>query len=407
VTGIDDPPVVAGLATGKAPLFEPGLDELLAGGIAAGRLRFSADPATALRDVDLLWITYDTPVDDNDHADVGSVVARATALLPLLHDDAVVLVSSQLPVGTTRGLRNRFASEHPGRALHFACSPENLRLGSAIAAFTHADRIVIGCESDAARQRLEPLVAGLGCPVIWMGLESAEMVKHTINAFLATSITFTNEIAALCERLGADAGEVEAGIRSEPRIGRRAYVTPGGAFGGGTLARDVAFLSALAAAQGLTMPLIAGILPSNQQHAGWAFRRICDLFERSELEGIRATVLGLTYKPNTSTLRRSTALELCTVLHAAGADVRAFDPAVNDLPAEFATVIKLLPSAAAACSGADVLVVATEWPEFTRLDPAAVIAAMRRPLIVDQNGFLAQTLGKSPKISYVRVGKAA
>jgi UDPglucose 6-dehydrogenase len=407
VTGTDDASVVGELAAGRAPLFEPGLNELLAAGIAAGRLRFSADPAAALRDVDLLWITYDTPVDDNDRADVDLVVARAAALLPLLRDGATVLVSSQLPVGSVRALRDRFAHEHPSRELHFACSPENLRLGAAIAAFVQADRIVVGCDSDATRRQLEPLIAGLGCPVLWMGLESAEMVKHTINAFLATSITFTNEIAALCERVGADAGEVEAAMRSEPRIGRRAYVTPGGAFGGGTLARDVAFLSSLAAAQGLDMPLIAGILPSNRQHAGWAFRRICDLFGRPGLEGIRATVLGLTYKANTSTLRRSTALELCSRLHAAGAKVRAFDPAVNHLPAELATGIDLLPTAAAACAGADVLVVATEWPEFTRLDPAAVAAAMRRPLVIDQNGFLAKTLGMSPDISYVRVGKAA
>ena len=259
VTGTDEAPVVAELAAGRAPLFEPGLNELLTAGIETGRLRFSSDPAMALRDRDLLWITYDTPVDDNDHADVDSVVSRAQALLPLLRDGAVVLVSSQLPVGTTRALRDWFVCQHPGRDLHFACSPENLRLGAAIAAFVQADRIIVGCESAAARQRLQPLIEQLGRPVIWMGLELAEMVKHTINAFLATSITFTNEIATLCERVGADAGEVEAGIRSEPRIGRRAYVTPGGAFGGGTLARDVAFLSTLAAAQGLRMPLIGGI----------------------------------------------------------------------------------------------------------------------------------------------------
>jgi UDPglucose 6-dehydrogenase len=362
-----------------------------------------------LRDVDLLWITYDTPVDDNDQADVESVVARATTLLPWLRDGAVVLISSQLPVGTTRALRNRFASDHSGRDLHFAYSPENLRLGAAIAAFVQADRIVVGCDTDVTRQSLEPLIVRLGRPVIWMGLESAEMVKHTINAFLATSITFINEIAALCERAGADAGEVEAGLRSEPRIGRCAYVTPGGAFGGGTLARDVAFLSTLAATQGLTIPLIGGILPSNRQHGGWAFRRICDLFDQSgqaQLAGVRAAVLGLAYKANTSSLRRSTAVDLCSLLHAAGAEVCAFDPAVSALPDDFAPQIRLQPTAAAAFADADVLIVATEWPEFKNLEPAAVVEAMRRPLVIDQNGFLAQGLGRSSELSYFRVGKA-
>jgi UDPglucose 6-dehydrogenase len=261
------------------------------------------------------------------------------------------------------------------------------------------------------------------------------MVKHTINAFLATSITFVNEIATLCERLGADAGEVEAGIRSEPRIGQRAYVTPGGAFGGGTLARDVAFLSNLAAAEGIPVPLIAGILPSNLQHVGWVFRRICDLFGQSgeaqsgeaqsgeaqsgaarsgearsggaRLAGVRAAVLGLAYKANTSSLRRSTAVELCSRLYAAGAEVRAFDPAVSTLPPELAAAIRVLPTAAAAFTGADVLVVATEWSEFKELESAAVVTAMRRPLVIDQNGFLAQTLGRSGEVAYLRVGKAA
>jgi UDPglucose 6-dehydrogenase len=145
------------------------------------------------------------------------------------------------------------------------------------------------------------------------------MVKHTINAFLATSVTFINEIAAICERVGADASEVESGIRSEPRIGPRADVTPGGAFAGGTLARDVAFLSTAARTHGLAAPLIDGILPSNQQHAGWAYRRICELVGQggsAPLQGVRVAVLGLTYKANTSTLRRSTALELCRRLTA-------------------------------------------------------------------------------------------
>lgn len=409
VCGTDEATIVSGLAAGHAPLFEPGLDELLAAGIAAGRLRFSADPAAALRDADVLWITYDTPVDDHDHADVDAVVARARALLPLLREDAAVVLSSQLPVGATRALRDWFAHAHPGRTLQFACSPENLRLGAAIAAFRDADRIVVGCASAAARQCLEPLFARLDRPVLWMGLESAEMVKHSINAFLAASITFTNEIATICERVGADASEVEAGLRSEPRIGRRAYVTPGGAFGGGTLARDVGFLSRLASAQGLAIPVIDAILPGNQQHGLWAFRRICELCGaagQARLTGVRAAILGLTYKPNTSTLRRSTALELCLRLHASGAEVVAFDPVVNHLPAEFAAAVRLAPSAEAACADADVLVIATEWPEFTRLDPAALAAAMRRPLVIDQNGLLAGTMGRSGALSYYRVGQA-
>lgn len=409
VVATDNAAVVARLKSGRAPLFEPGLDNLLTAGIASGRLRFSADPVHALRDADVLWITYDTPIDDDDRADVEFVLARASELLPLMQKGAAVLVSSQVPVGTTRKLRDSFTAEHSGRDLLFAYSPENLRLGKAIATFVEADRIVIGCDSDSIRGKLQPLMQRLGRPVVWMGLESAEMVKHTINGFLATSVTFINEIAALCERVGADAGEVEAGLRSEARIGARAYVTPGGAFGGGTLARDVAFLSHLAETHELDVPLIDGILPSNRQQSGWAFRRICDLLGHmgtSPLLGVRAAVLGLSYKPNTSALRRSTAIELCRCLHAAGAVVRAFDPAVHAPPAELSAMISLAPSAMATLGEADVLVVATEWPEFAALDPAAVVAAMRRPLVIDQNGFLARSFGQARNLSYFRVGRA-
>ena len=408
VVGVDAPEVVAGLAAGRAPLLEPGLDALLSAGLAAGKLRFATANEAGLDAVDVLWVTYDTPVDDEDRADVGLVVARVAEILPLLRDDSVVLVSSQLPAGTTRQMKLRFEAAHPGRRLHFACSPENLRLGKAIAAFTEAERIIIGCDGPEARHRLEPLVARLGTPARWMGLESAEMVKHTINAFLATSVTFINEIAGLCERLGADAAEVEAGIRSEPRIGPRAYVTPGGAFAGGTLARDVTFLTGFGTTHGLPTPLLSGILPSNHQHAGWAFRRISELLGQpgaAPLKGRRVAVLGLTYKAGTSTLRRSTAVELCDRLAAAGAEVLAFDPAVQALPAEMAPGWQLASSAEAAMGGADVLVVATEWPVFRELVPAMVAAAMRQPLVLDQNGFMAAAFAAAPGFRYFRVGK--
>jgi UDPglucose 6-dehydrogenase len=408
VIGIDDAAIVAGLAAGHAPLFEPGLDALLAAGIAAGRLRFSAEASGVLHGADLLWVTYDTPVDDDDRADIEFVVARAAAFLPMLRDGATVLLSSQLLVGTTRRLRDLFSREYPGRQLCFAYCPENLRLGKAISAFVAAERIVVGCDSAAARANLAPLFERLGNPVIWMGLESAEMVKHTINAFLAVSVAFINEIAVICEQVGADAGDVESGIRSEPRIGRRAYVTPGGAFGGGTLARDVGFLAELAASRGLAAPLIGQILPSNRLHGGWAFRRICEILGQggaASLQGLRVAVLGLSYKPNTSSLRRSTAVELCQLLHSAGARVHAYDPAVPELPVAFAGAIGVAPTAAAAISGADALVIATEWPEFAALDPAGVAVAMRRPVVLDPGGFLAGRFGAQPGMEYFRVGQ--
>jgi UDPglucose 6-dehydrogenase len=408
VVGVDDAAVVDRLALGHPPMFEPGLDDLVVGGLKDGNLTYSAEQAQSLCDVDILWITYDTPVDDDDKADVRFVEDRVAILLPMVPNGAIVLISSQLPVGSTRRLKDTFATDWPNRQLHFAYSPENLRLGKAIASFLEADRIVVGVDSIETRTRLEPMCAKLGYPAIWMGIEAAEMVKHTINAFLAISVTFINEIAALCESVGADASEVETGIRSEPRIGTRAYVKPGGAFAGGTLARDVGFLTHLAHHKGLSVPVLESVLPSNRLHNLWTFRKIVEVLGKGDiaaLQGLRASILGLTYKPGTNTLRRSSAIELCLCLIRAGAHVKAFDPAVAELPDGLAPLINLQPSVMEAATDADVLVVATECPEFAELDPATVAVVMRHPVVIDQNGFIAPAFARSGIVSYFRVGK--
>jgi UDPglucose 6-dehydrogenase len=220
-----------------------------------------------------------------------------------------------------------------------------------------------------------------------MSIESAEMTKHSINAFLALSVTFANEVAAVCERVGADAKEVERGLKTESRIGPRAYLAPGAAFAGGTLARDVAFLTALAADHALALPLLGAVRPSNEWHKKWAQRRLDERL--GHLAGATVAVWGLTYKPGTDTLRRSAAVELCVDLAGHGAKVVAWDPAVCALPDALQRSITLAPSAGAAMQGAAALVIATEWPEFKRLDLAALVGRMQRRLVLDANRFLA------------------
>jgi len=216
VTGLDfDEPVLANLRSGRAPLHEPGLDALLAAGLASGNLIFTSD-ATAAAAVDVLWVCYDTPVDADDNSDLDWVHARLARVLPGLHPGTVVLVSSQLPVGSCA----RLANLHP--QLHLASSPENLRLGKAIDAFEKPARIVVGTSSPAARVVLEQMLTPLGAPLVWMRTESAEMVKHALNSFLALSVAYINEVAILSESAGADAQEVAAGLKSDPRIGPRA-----------------------------------------------------------------------------------------------------------------------------------------------------------------------------------------
>jgi UDPglucose 6-dehydrogenase len=403
VTGLDrDEARIAGLRAGRPPVAEPGLEALLRANLAAGRLTFTSDPAAAAG-AEVVWIAEDTPVDAEDRADVDAVVGEVARLFPHLAEGAVVLVSSQLPVGTVARLEAAFAAARRGASVSFACAPENLRLGKALQVFLEPDRVVVGVRDDAARARIAALLAPITDRIEWMSVESAEVVKHAINAFLAVSVTFANEVASVCERVGADAREVERGLKTESRIGPKAYLAPGGAFAGGTLARDVAFLGRLGEEHGLSLPLLGAVRPSNEWHKGWPRRRLEERL--GSLAGVTVGVWGLTYKPGTDTLRRSAAVELCAWLASRGARVRAHDPAVRALPPELAAGVALAGSAAEAAAGASALVVATEWPDYRSVDLGAVLPGMARPLIVDANRFLGARVVGLP-VEYVTVGVA-
>ena len=399
--GLDtDESLMVALREGRAPLFEPGLDDLLRAGLAAGRLRFTTDAVDALRESEVLWVAFDTPVDDRDEADVDHVRKRLAAIAGALRPGMLVLVSSQVPVGFTRAL----AREWAGRGLLFAVSPENLRLGKALDAFRRPERIVIGTENEHDHPRLAALFAPWSAPIEWMGLESAEMTKHAVNAFLATSVTFINELARLCERLGADAKEVERGLKSEGRIGPRAYLGPGGAFAGGTLARDLRYLSDFGRTLSVKTPLVDGVLESNDTHKAWLKDRVAALLD-DERDAVVA-VLGLTYKPGTSALRRSAAVELCRWLSGRGLAVRAHDPAVRELPQELSGAVTLCATAENALAGADLAVLATEWPDYRQLTADALVTTMRRPTLVDPSWFLAATVGADARVRYFAPGRA-
>jgi len=398
VVGLDfDAANIAKLNAGQAPLLEPGLNELIATGLAAKKLSFTTDPKIACAKADVLWLTYDTPVNENDESDVDLVLGYLRKALPHLPAGALVLISAQLPVGTCAKLEKEFPQ------FHFACSPENLRLGKAIDAFEKAERAVVGIRNDAKKALLEELFKPFAAQTIFMRTESAEMVKHALNSFLALSITFINEIARLCEHTGADAKEVSVGLKSEARIGPKAYLGPGGPFAGGTLARDVVTLSKLAEAKGEKISVIPAIKQSNDLHRGWAFRRLQSRL--GDLRGKKISILGLTYTTNTDTLRRSAAVELCQQLVAAGAKVTAFDPAVKNLPAELAA-ISLADDIAGAVNGTEAVAVCTEWPQFRQADWAKIVPQMHSPVFVDANRFLEKELKTAPGVEHLSVGRA-
>ena len=397
VVGLDfEQQTVDDLRTGKPPIFEPGLADLLQNGLASHRLSFESDPAAALKDADLLWVAYDTPVDDDDKPDVKPVLEGIDRCIPYLPDDAVVLISSQIPAGTCHLLEMKY----PGRRI--AYSPENLRLGKAIEIFLHEDRIILGTRGDDDAGRISELLRNFTTNIIPVSTESAEMIKHAINSFLALSIAFMNEIARICEKVGADAREVEHGLKSETRIGPKAYLSPGGPFAGGTLARDVVTLDHLASHLGEQLFLIPAIKISNDQHKRWAIQKLRE--ELGSLSGKRVTILGLTYKPNTDTLRRSLAIELCRLLETEGVEIRAFDPVAKALPDNLQNV-NLFRNIEQAASGSDALVVCTEWPQFLESDWPSIVSALRRATVIDANGFLLSKVQGMPGVRYRCVGK--
>jgi len=403
VLGLDsDPSVIKSLNEGKAPLFEPGLDLLIADGIKRGSLEFSNDLATACKDVEVLWVTFDTPVDDNDVADTNFVLNQIKATIVFLPNGALVLISSQLPVGTIANLEKFVQNSVPNRNISFACSPENLRLGKALDVFRDPDRIIVGVRTNENRMVLERLLLPITEKIQWMSVESAEMTKHAINAFLATSVTFANEIAAICELVGADAKEVERGLKTESRIGPRAYVSPGGAFAGGTLARDIEFLGKISKDRQLITPLLSSVRLSNDAHKKWVHRKLLEYFP--DLVGIQVAVWGLTYKAGTDTLRRSLSVELVEWLLENGAQVQIYDPAVKELPINWTS--GRVRKCAVALEGLEkiqVLIVGTEWPEFKDLARQIPKLANSDLLVIDANRHLQESLMNTP-IAYLAVG---
>jgi UDPglucose 6-dehydrogenase len=407
VIGIDpDPAVLEQLRAGRPPVAEPGLPELMEH--AAERLDFSGD-ASALADAHCAWVTFDTPVADDDNADVEWVMENALESLSQLRPGALVVVSSQLPVGSIATLQKRCEAARPEAGLRFACVPENLRLGHALDSFREPDRIVAGVRCESDRDELGLLLAPFSSQVQWMRVESAEMTKHALNGFLATSVAFINEIAEICESVGADAEEVSRGLKSEQRIGSRAYLGPGEAFAGGTLARDIGFLRGLATGRGLPTHVFDGVADGNAAHKLWTRRKLLELLapdvrRANALAGRRVAVWGLTYKPGTNTLRRSSAIELCRWLLAEGASVRAHDPAVSALPPELAETMELCSGPLEAAAGAEALVLCTPWPHYLQVPVDELLGALARAQIVDPAGVLRGALSERSDVCYVRVG---
>jgi UDPglucose 6-dehydrogenase len=388
VIGYDpDEDRVAGLNAGRPPIFEPGIEALLSAGLASGRLSFTADLSQAVSNATHVFVTFDTPVDDNDEVDLSGIFAAFEAMAPSLQPGVSVIVCSQVPVGTCEALSAVIRSKRPELDYGVACVPENLRLGQGIERFMRPDMIVLGCDNDTTRARVEPVYAQIESPRVNVDLRTAEMTKHAINSYLATMISFGNELANISDLVGADAMKVVAALKLEARVSPRAPLNPGLGFAGGTLARDMKVLQGIAREHDYEAPLVNGVLSLNRLQNTVAIRAIQRYYGR--WQGLTIGLLGLTYKPGTSTIRRSSAIEMLIALTEAGATVNAYDPMADagEL-APHAQRFTRYDSAYDASTGADALVVATPWPEVLELDWARVKGLMKTPLLIDAGNYL-------------------
>jgi UDPglucose 6-dehydrogenase len=392
---------VRGLQQGELPIHEPGLPELTAAQLKSGRLIFVEAAREALAPADFVFLTFDTPVDENDRSDLTPLDAALEQIAKHARPDATIVVMSQVPVGTCDRFSERLSNLAPRASFSVLCLPENLRLGQAISTYLQPDFVVVGAENEQAASRLLSLFEGIQARKLVVSRSSAEMTKHVLNAYLATSVSFVNEMADLAEVCGADIRDIVRVLRLDRRIGEHAFLSPGPGFSGGTLGRDLQTLRRLGAAKNKKTLQIDATVKVNDSRTTNLIGRIER--ECGPLSGLRIGLLGLTYKSGTSTLRRSRALELAGMLLTAGASVRAFDPMVP-APREIIQDIVLCPDAYQAAEDADSVLLMTPWPEFQSLDLHRLRHSMRRPLLIDAHNCLDVGAARAAGLRYFGVG---
>lgn len=373
------------LQAGIPPLFEAGVEELLKKHLASGQLTFSNQPMVAA-DADYVVIAYDSPVNEQDEVDVTPVVQAAIQLAPHLQVNSPLIITSQLPLGTSEKIELEVKKLNPAWQSGVVYTPENLRLGVAVARFLKPDMVVLGAGNAAALAAAQKLYQPFETKVVTMGLKSAEMVKHALNAFLATAITFGNEMANLADRLGADAVAVAQALKLDPRVGK-APILPGLGFSGGTLARDIKQLRKFSQELGYEARLVEAVIAINDD----TFDQIVLKLKKAlgTLEGKKIGILGLTYKPGTSTMRRSPAIKIIQKLVEQQAQCFGYDPLASEQEfAQYADLVTRVQGIADLAESSDALVLVTEWPEFLEVDYKTIAGKMKKPILIDTKNFL-------------------
>jgi UDPglucose 6-dehydrogenase len=399
---------IAQLQAGQVPIFEPGLADLMAKNVQAGRLSFTLDLAQAVVGADAVFIAVGTPTRRGDgHADLTYVMEAAAEIGAALTGYTVVVTKSTVPVGTNRKVAEAVRVANPQAAFDVASNPEFLREGAAIDDFMRPDRVVVGVESDAARKVLSDVYRPLflrDFPVVFTGLESAEMIKYAANAFLATKITFINEIAALCEKVGADIKDVSKGMGLDGRIGNK-FLHAGPGYGGSCFPKDTKALARIGQEHAVPMQITETVIKVNEEIKRRMLDKIIDLCDGS-VNGKTIGVLGVTFKPNTDDMRDAPSLTILPALIGAGAKVRVADPQGKREGEALLPGVAWCDNAYQATQGADAVVILTEWNEFRALDLARMAAKMASPRMADlRNIYAPQAVLQAGFSRYLGVGR--
>lgn len=396
------------LQDGKVPIYEPGLDVLMAKNVAAGRLSFTTDLASAVSGADAVFIAVGTPTRRGDgHADLTYVMAAAEEIAHTMNGYTVVVTKSTVPVGTNRKVREVISAANPQAEFDVASNPEFLREGAAIDDFMRPDRVVVGVESDRAAEVMAEIYRPLylrDFPILTTDLESAEMIKYAANAFLATKITFVNEIAGLCERVGGDVKEVARGIGLDGRIGNK-FLHAGPGYGGSCFPKDTAALARIGQDHAFPMQITETVMRVNDEVKKRMIEKIRDACDDS-FNGKTVAVLGVTFKPNTDDMRDAPSLTIVPALIGGGAKVRVVDPQGRSEGEALLPGVEWADDPYAAAADADAVVLLTEWNEFRALNLDQMAQAMKSARMVDlRNIYSRDMVLKSGFEAYVGVGR--
>jgi len=409
VTCVDtDAGKIAALKRGEIPIYEPGLDDLVANNVRAGRLSFTTELAGPVAAADAVFIAVGTPSRRGDgHADLSYVHQAARDVVAAIDGFTVVVTKSTVPVGTGDEVERIMRETRPDADFAVVSNPEFLREGAAIADFKRPDRIVIGTEDDRARKVMEDLYRPLylnAAPLLFTARRTSELIKYAGNAFLATKITFINEMADLCERVGANVQEVARGIGLDNRIGGK-FLHAGPGYGGSCFPKDT--LALIKTAQDMESPLrlVETVVAVNDQRKRAMARKVIAACGGS-VRGKRIALLGLAFKPNTDDMREAPSLAIVTALLDAGAEITAYDPEAMASAKALMPEIAYAPDAYSCLDGADALVIVTEWDAFRALDLDRVKAALRHPVVIDLRNIYRSSEMRERGFTYINVGNA-